>query len=147
MSGFFWSRNNGWKKVYTRSLWDISGAILNRLTRNFSISARRLSATCLILERPTLIPLGKLWNKRESSLFSQCEWTGCFHIRKHRAYSRLARRIKIRIRRHRFVNKQHSRGQTTALSSSHIVRSLCTVARERINLNSSVSIWMECRIN
>lgn len=51
--------------MYTRSLWDISDAILNRLTRNFSMSERRLSATCLMLERPTLMPLGKLRKQEE----------------------------------------------------------------------------------
>lgn len=63
MSCSCWSRYMGWKKVYTRSEWAISSADSNNDTRKWRISGKRRSATVLMFDRPTCIPLGKLFHR------------------------------------------------------------------------------------
>lgn len=63
MSASCWSRSRGWKNVITRSEFWISGAEWSNVNKNFLTSGNRLSATVLMLERPTDIPVCKLDEK------------------------------------------------------------------------------------
>lgn len=75
MSASCWSRSSGWKNVITRSEFRISDAEWSSEWRNFFTSGNRLSATVLMFDLPTEIPICKLRrnSKMKSSLLMTLE--------------------------------------------------------------------------